>query len=78
MGFIGFFVEVNAPISLFTGMNRLFYLEIGPEQEGCYVNHLTIGYLILSVYEGCGACEGYDYLYDGECLKECPTGYLPK
>ena len=74
-GIISFDVSTNSPISLYASINKLFYFEIGPTQKNCEINHITVNYLILSVFPKCGACDGYNYELDGRCVKSCPEGY---
>lgn len=68
IGLSSFEVNTDTPISLYSSMNRVFSLEIGPVSDVCQINHLTISYLILSVYPGCGPCGKYVIDNNGKCV----------
>ena len=75
VGVNSFEINVNAPISLFTYMNKNFFLEIGPTKPNCEINHISVSYLVLSIFKQCGACGGFVAYLNGKCLTECPAGY---
>lgn len=75
IGLTSFEVASNSAISLFANMNSNFLMEIGPNQDNCDINLVTVSYLILSVYPGCGACYAYALLFNGKCVDSCPVGY---
>ena len=55
-------------------MNQLFYMEVGPNTEDSEIAHITISYIVLSIYSACGSCNDYHYGFNGECMKKCPVG----
>lgn len=75
IGITSFEVNINAPISLYSSMNDVFSLQIGPASDNCKVNYLSISYLIISVFPECGACPPYVINYNGNCVQSCPVGY---
>ena len=77
VGITSFEVNINAPISLFTSMGQQFVMQIGPNTANCEISHLTISYLILSVYKDCGACGDHNLNDNGTCSTSCPEGYTP-
>lgn len=73
-GLVSFDISISVPISLHTSVDK-FYLQIGQDNKKCEINHITVNYLILSIFPKCGACEGYIYELNGKCVKSCPEGY---
>lgn len=59
IGLNSFEVSVNTPISIYSKLNRVFAIEIGPLKPNCEINHISLSYLVLSVYEKCGNCPDY-------------------
>ena len=73
-GVISFDISISVPIALFASLDK-FFLQIGRNNKRNEINHITINYLILSIFEKCGACEQYVYELNEKCIKACPQGY---
>ena len=73
-GVISFDISISVPITLHTSLDR-FFLEIGLDNRRNEINHITVNYLILSIFSKCGACEEYVYELNGRCIKSCPQGF---
>ena len=56
VGVASFEVAVTSYISIFASMNEDFFLEVGPNTADSEINHITISYLVLSIYSSCGSC----------------------
>lgn len=76
VGIASFEVSVRSFISIYASMNRLFYMEVGPNTADTEVAHITISYIVLSIYAGCGSCRDYYYQFGGKCVRICPKGYF--
>ncbi len=68
--------SVNFAVTVTTNFNSDFSLELGPTQNNCKINLLSISYLILSVYSECGACYPNSIFLNNKCVDSCPSGFF--
>jgi hypothetical protein len=75
VGIASFEVAISAPISLYAAMNDDFFLEIGPNTRDGEINHITVSYLVLSLFPECGSCSPFSYDLGDRCVEICPPGF---
>lgn len=78
MGLTSFEINSNSTMSVISDLKEGFQLQVGPASQECVINHLTISYVILSVFTRCGSCIPYTIELNGKCVEKCPENFLPE
>ena len=70
LGITDFSLKQSSSIWINLSMNSQFKLDV----EAQSVDSIGISYIIMAFVQ-CGTCDGYPYVYNNVCSRECPQGY---
>lgn len=74
VGLTSFSFDSTNAISFSSELDDTFVLKLGPIYSST-INLIGFQYLIIA-YGACSDCIGYPIVFQGECVKECPFGYV--